>query len=205
MRLNNLLKKIAVSLLMVHVFAMTSYASLSCVLSGDFVPFPWSDQTVTQIVGHQWPLLSTNNQVESKITIQQMDVYFTRLPIFLVREYSLDNRLISLGTGWQEGDNKDSMAFRMYNYNLPATKAYDFMTVRFGNWLPKNDVANPEALPPYLLPLDQFVFPHYVYTGHCPSFAGSEQSELFGLVIEKDSTWNAERKDIYFSFDPIRN
>ncbi|MCO5112911.1 MAG: hypothetical protein M9899_01920 [Bdellovibrionaceae bacterium] len=205
MRLSKLVKKAVVSLLIVHVFATVSYANLSCVVNGDFVPFPWSDQTVTQVLGHQWPLLDTNNQVESKIAIQQLEVYFTRLPIFVVREYSLDNRLISLGTGWQDGDSKDSMAFRMYNYSMPSSKTYDFMTVRFGNWIPKAEAVHPETTPPYLLPLDEFVFPHYVYTGFCPAFSHAEKRELFGLVIEKDSTWNAERKDIYFSFDPIRN
>lgn len=207
MRIKGFFKKFIVSLLVVHAFAATvSYANLSCVVNGDFFPFPWADQNVTGILGQEWPLLNPRNQVESKITIQQLDVYFTRLPIFLVREYGLDDRLIGLGTGWQEGDQKESMAFRMYNYNLPsADKAYDFMTVRFGLWKPQTAFGTPEVTSPYKLPLDSFSFPPHIYSGVCPGFAASEKQEKFGLVIEKDSTWNAERKDIYFSFEPIRN
>lgn len=189
---------------MINLWTMTSHASLSCVINGDFFPFPWSDESVNDLVSYEWPLVNTRNQVETKISIQQVDVYFTKLPIYIVKEFALDNRMLSLGTGWQETDER-SLTFKMYN--LSATdKPYDHMTVRFGMWRPKVSI-NPQdlELPKYEIPMKDYSFPPHVNSHGCPGFISSQRAELFGLVVEKDSTWNAERKDIFFSFDPIRN
>lgn len=208
MKLQKLLQKIIITFGLMITLASAAYANLACVTQGDFWPFPWSDQGVSQVVGQQWPLVNLRNQVESKIVIEQVDVYFTTLPIYLVQEYALDDRLLSLGTAWHSGDDRH-LTFKMYNVTNHLEETYDHMTIRFGAWSPKKimgpvqEGTQQDRPPLYDVPIGDYILPQQFDTLSCPGFTTSQRAEVFGLVIEKDTTWGAERKDIFFSFEPI--
>lgn len=202
MKLNRIIKTL-VLILSLNLLASVSYANLACVKNGDFSPFPWSDQHTTRIADFEWPLINPQNKVESKIVIEQIDLYVTKLPILLIREYALNGNLISLGTAWGDQEAK-SLTFRTSNISQ-LNKGGSYTKVQFGIWRSKG-VSQPDGHPmpvPYSNPLQDLGFSPMLLPEQCTEFISPFQGELFGLIVEKDRGDGSEFKDIYFSFEPI--
>jgi hypothetical protein len=128
-------KKILVSLVVLFIFQTASAVEL-CSLEGDFVPWPWSEQYYSQVLGQDWVVVDQNGSPKGSVTLSRSSFFWgLGSDVYTMIESDLDgvNLRWGMARASSESDPQDELVFNVWDEKFyPARR--DVYKIKMGYW-----------------------------------------------------------------------
>lgn len=128
-------KKLLVSLVVLFIFQTASALEL-CSLEGDFVPWPWSEQYYSQVLGQDWVIVDQNGSPQGSVTLSRSSFFWGwGSDVYTMIESDLDgvNLRWGMARAASESNPVDELVFNVWDEDTyPARR--DVYRIKMGYW-----------------------------------------------------------------------
>ncbi len=182
--------------LMIIFYFQSSYSYETCVLEGDFVPWPWSEQYYGRVLDQSWTMIDSKGIPSSRIQITRTNILWGLAnSYYTMVESDMNGEMISWGMAY---DNQENFAEGNIKFNI-YQKNSDFRLTRYnmkiGYWKsPDSELSTEESLNNELSPLPTPFFNGN--TKSCGMFRKPTDT-IVGLILEKQERNSQDAVEVH--------
>lgn len=140
------LKKILILLSVLLTFQVSKAFEL-CPLEGDFVPWPWSEQFYSQVLGHDWTVVDETGETQGYFTLSRSSFFWgwgTNVYTMIQSDLTGESMKWGVARALGEGNPSEELVFNVWNDNAvienePRAYHKDRYRIKMGYWKSGSD------------------------------------------------------------------